>query len=953
MQILRRLVPLVCFLGLAAAQFTPNSLTPAGSEIQNQATATFVDSQGQPQTVPSNPVITVVTQVYDIVIIPNGSVGTPAAANTKYGPANTEVEFNYNIFNNGNGEDTIALTLAQDTTLDDFNDVNGITIYHDVGCDGLDSNDPVITSITLDQNESTCLAVLFTLNSSTNGDDGRLNLIGTSENAVEVDNDNWAMGVVTNTAAFQPEKEATPTVNPGGTITFTITGSNSGASPAFSVSTVAAGLNGILISDLIPSGLLLTGTPSGTSGAGTITVVYSSDNGSTWTTTPPGAGTFVGNGSRRVGWVIVNANHATTPAFFPVNAQFSLTFTAQVPAHAANATPATAGTQYQNNAQVFFSANNDGDAGDPGENPSTNTTTTTVNTLRDVAVGPWEQPLGGAAANYIYDGRTISRPGSDLQTIAVAGSGNTIRYRNTLRNTGNASDSFILSLDSIDMPSGTTCTLKTTALSTLPSPVGPLAAGADYDFVVECTLPTNAAVDSDGNTTTWDVIVTAMSVGNNAETDTTTDRLLDINDGYTVDVAHNTNGASGGEAAEPTNDLRTTPVIAVNPGAVVNIPFEVQNTGTNVDNYNLSTPLLPFGASGAIYPDSNCDGTADAGALPVTSTGALNPSEIACFVLAVSIPSNSGPISADDTVALANVQITASSITVGSGATDTIYRAIDVNLVTLIDLQADRSATLPAGNSVVYDFFLTNNYNVSVFDCALTFTASSQPLWTYEYSTTSASGPWSPTPPTFSPLTAAQQVQFWVRVQTHPTSPPASFDNRNLTATCDFVSGGGLVAPTVADTVNVRTTIVGGELTLVKSAIVATIANPSLGANGCDLGDVGVVNCTGATAAPGQFIIYTIVATNIGAGVLTNLQIADALPSFVNFTSVSASASFAGTVIYSTNGGTSWSATAPVTLPFGNAFVVGVDTNSTTTITAADTVPAGGIITITFVVQVQ
>ena len=58
---------LALVLGLAYA------MTPAGTAIQNQASASYIDSANQPRTATSNLVTTIVQQVYAFSITPNGT----------------------------------------------------------------------------------------------------------------------------------------------------------------------------------------------------------------------------------------------------------------------------------------------------------------------------------------------------------------------------------------------------------------------------------------------------------------------------------------------------------------------------------------------------------------------------------------------------------------------------------------------------------------------------------------------------------------------------------------------------------------------------------------------------------------------------------------------------------------------------------------------------------------
>lgn len=212
---------------------------------------------------------------------------------------------------------------------------------------------------------------------------------------------------------------------------------------------------------------------------------------------------------------------------------------------------------------------------------------------------------------------------------------------------------------------------------------------------------------------------------------------------------------------------------------------------------------------------------------------------------------------------------------------------------------------------------------------AFTVTEPGTQGWTYEYSLDGVT--YTPNIATLAPEVAADggTQSFFVRVTPPANTADGVQDNFTITATPTYNGTPGTSAA-VTDT----TTVTLGTLTLTKA--VSTTA-----------------------AAPGDPVTYTITGTNAGTGTISNVQITDALPDNAatpiddtEFISVSATASFPGTVLYSTDGGATWSAAAPTTLGATAEFSVGVDTNASGNITTADVVPAGGVITVTFVVQV-
>ncbi|MDT7920379.1 MAG: hypothetical protein RQ868_07265, partial [Meiothermus sp.] len=392
--------------------------TPAGTNISNQASASYIDSAGQPRTTTSNQVITVVQQVYSFTITPNGN-NENSPGQTKTALPGGQVIFNYVVTNTGNGTDTINLSTVQGTA-DDFDfDPTSIRIYLDANCNGnLDPGETTsITSVTLGMGQQACVIVRATIpTTATGGQYGNLNLVGTSAGGPSVtDNNNWARALASNQAALTASKSASPTgsVAPGGTITYTISGSNTGGSAASGVSVTGLTGTGILISDTIPNGLVVSTMPTGSAGAGTVQMVFSTD-GTTWAPLTSGNLPLTGNGTIAVGMFISGSG-----AFFPQTASYTFSFQATVPASA------PAGTNYPNTATVTY---NDGTA---NQITTSNTTNNTVAAAYNVAVGPFSFPQGSATGTYTVGGYTVNRSG-DQQTIASVNSGTTVIFRHTL-----------------------------------------------------------------------------------------------------------------------------------------------------------------------------------------------------------------------------------------------------------------------------------------------------------------------------------------------------------------------------------------------------------------------------------------------------------------------------------------------------------------------------------------
>lgn len=905
---------LFLWFSLALAQ------TPAGTSIQNQASATYIDSANQPRSTTSNLVVTVVQQVYSFTITPSSThSGSPATENNLTTPGQTRtalpgapVYLSYRVSNTGNGTDTIQLSLAQGT-LDDF-DLASVSIVRDDNCNGQpDSGEPAVTSVTLAQGASACVVVQGTIPASTaNNKKANVNLAGTSQGSPSVtDNDNWAQVTANTAATLTLVKSASPSsgVAPLQNITYTLTGSNTGGSAAGAVTgvvTLGTAKNGILITDVIPSGLTyVANSLSGSAGAGTVTLIYSTDGGTTWSATQPASGV------NAVGMLIEGSGN-----FFPQGASYTLSFQAQVPSGAPS------GTSYSNFATLKFDANGNGNATDPGETVTSNTTNTAVAATYSVSVGPYQNPSGGASGSYTAGAYTVTQSG-DTQSIASAYSGTTVIFRHTLQNGGNTSDSFNLTYSG--QPASWSCQLVADDLSTpISGPVGPVAAGATYSFALQCAIPASYT-----STSAASITVQATSTGDPSKSDTTADTVSQVVSGYKVDAAHNTNGAAGGEPANPANNTRPGYNPAVNPGGSAQFPFEVANTGQNPDTYNL-TATLPTGWTVTFYPDANCDGNMDTPQpAPVTSTGLINNGQTRCFIAVVSVPASATPVNAVAGTS-DNVQFTVTSTTLNT-VSDTLQGAVTVNAVRAFSFTPNRSGTVTSPGTIVYTHTLSNSGNQPATVSIPAYTSAYG--WTYQFST-DGGATWTSSVSGLSlPIGATANLQ--VRVIVPAGEPINRSEAANLTATATYASG--TATASVTDT----TTIVGGDLRLSKSAVSYVGSTTTVRSN------------SGAQAFPGDQIVYTVVAENIGTANLTKVVLTDPVPAYTTFVSVSAATTIpGGTVLYSTDG-TTWSPTAPTSLPAGGSIYVGVDTNCDTNITAADTMPPASKITLTLRVQVQ
>lgn len=875
--------------------------TPAGTSIQNQASATYLDSANQSRTTTSNQVVTVVQQVYAFTITPDGTTSTPGQ--TRNALPGAQVIFAYTVTNNGNGTDAISLSTTQASSGDNF-DLSSVSIVRDANCNGVvDSGEPTVSSVSLAQGAQACVLVLGTIPAAqADGDTALINLEGTSSGG-PTDTNNWARAVAKTAAALDITKAASPsgTVSPGASITYTISGQNRGGSAASGVSVSGLSGTGILISDPIPVGLTVSSLPSGSAGAGSVQIVKSTDEGATWSALVASDLPLTGADadSDSVPDVLVGMYISGSGAFFPQNASYTFSFSATVPAAAAQ------GTVYSNTATLRYS---DGSA----QTLTSNTTTNTVGASYAVVVGPFGYPAGGASGSYASGGYTVTRSG-DSQSVASVYSGTTVIFKHTLRNDANTADSFNLAYSGA--PAGWVCRLAQTDGTPISGAVGPFAAGATFDFQLECTVPASYTSGS-----ALSLSVSATSVSDSSKSDATTDTVGAVALGYALDLAAHGNAGDGNAA----NDNPAPQ--SVNPGSALNIPFDVRNTGQVADTYNFSASL-PSGWSIAYYPDANCDGAMDSPLpAPVSGSGLTNPATTKCFIAVLSVPAGAAPGSN-------SVSITATSTTVAS-VQDSISTTITVNEVRALLFDPDRAGTVTTPGTIVYTHNLVNNGNASASVSIPAFTSAYG--WTYQFST-DGGATWSSSVTGLSVPAGGTPVVVQVRVIVPAGEPVGRSEAATLSATATYPSGN-----TASDTATDTTTVVSGELRLQKSGV-SYVGNA----------ETTVRDATAATAYPGDRIVYTVNAKNIGTANLSYVRISDPLPAYTSFVSVSASVTgVSGSVLYSTDG-TTWSATAPSSLSAGGVIYVGVDTNGDSTITAADILPPSAEIVITLKVVVQ
>ncbi|HSG28772.1 MAG TPA: hypothetical protein VLA34_09850, partial [Candidatus Krumholzibacterium sp.] len=617
---------LVLALTLTAAA---QAQTPAGTTIQNQASASFQDAVGNTYTTTSNVVTTIVLPVYGVSVLPDDSGETPPVvpALSQFAIPGQTVYFSYTLTNTGNDVDDFTiqpLLDAANTTI--VLGLGNVTIYHDLNGNGvLDGGEPAISAGGAPGNLAAIAAgatanLLVSYQVPATAAAGQLGYVGLQATSVgditQIDTRNYHLTTVVSDAVLTAALSGLPAnVDPGNTITYSVTGSNVGTQAAHGVTVASVGLTGVLVYDIIPvdpsSGnpLALAGAPVGAPAGGTVLYLPAGSptagSPETWawsTTAAAGdiAVAYVLNGDLVVGQAYSLTYDVTVPLTMPAGIVV-------------------------NNANVAYIDNN---AATP--DPTivlTNNAPVNVNGLAAVLIGPNGAP--GAGTPPLYN--------DDLQAVALAYANTTVDFINTVRNDGNAPDEINIELDAAStIPAGWTVQFYrmdgTTFLGDLTGDgmldVGLVNPGATADFIVRISVPSTAVAGGP-----YTAIINAVSANDPTVFNQTNNEITAVSPSA-VDIGNYDGGAGTNDA--PVN-------INTNPGLFVDFPLDVINTGGSTDNYALSA-TFPAGWTVTFYQDTNGNGVLDLPELtPIANIGPVLAGVEVNLIARVSVPAGAVP----------------------------------------------------------------------------------------------------------------------------------------------------------------------------------------------------------------------------------------------------------------------------------------------------------------------
>lgn len=835
-------VSFACCLSLFIFTYSPVVFAQpkAGSSITNIASGDFYDEQGNLQVINSNPVILTVQPIYSLSLQSNQQ---------NIGTIGSKLNFPHVLTNTGNIADSYKITLNQ-LTNDQF-DLENIAVYADRDQNGEpdDNNNLLNTAIlNLEAGESVAVVVVgsipvynisagnvanFTLTSTSQHDLGNILSATVSDVAKVVDD-----------AVIQVTKAQNISTGKTGTeITYTFTYSNTGT---------AAGH--LQLQDSLPNDVTYLSN-SAIWGNGSETPLTEADDTETGV-------------NQAVKYKYANGLVEFDIASIPALSKGTLSFKVKVNPNAAEKINNTANyKQYKNNTTTLL------------KDTSTNTVIFTV-----------QQTLGVILNNSSVgntDGGT-----NDLLTKSntFTGAAKEIQFDNYVWNTGQATDSYNLSITkSANVPSCAVTRLYQSDGRTLLTDsnadgvvdTGSMAATTSKKIVLgvyfpaNCVTATNEILDFD---------VKATSVTDTAITNSTRNRLNNTNTAGSSDLYNNDSSGTGIGAVTSPGGQAWVNKSAVRGGTAV-FPLVVENKSTVTNSYNLYASAaeidvnnistsLPAQWIVKFYDTSDdCQSLGNV----ISSTGNVAAGATKKYCAVVTVPTNTD---------LANLTIWFAIKSPMNAQADSIKDQVDI-IQRQMTLANDRQGRVNIGGTVVYLHTLKNTGTVVEGNAVgqITFNVIPQnpnDTFTYTlYHDAYNNGVIDATDPMINDLSiitgglAPQaSIQLLLKVQ----APTTATNGMSSVANIVVKANNTIQGLALADIQNTDlTTVDPTQLRLTKeqtkdencALTLATVTNATYGS-------------TPLQVKPNQCVTYRLTLKNEGATSASNVVINDVVPAYSN-----------------------------------------------------------------------
>ena len=471
--------------------------------------------------------------------------------------------------------------------------------------------------------------------------------------------------------------------------------------------------------------------------------------------------------------------------------------------------------------------------------------------------------------------------------VASAAPGSTVSFSNVIKNLGNGTDTFDVSIANAGtngFPAGTTFLLfKADGVTPLTdsngdsiADTGPLAPNASYTVVVKAQLPASA------NGGPFNAVLTATSIVDGSHTATGTDTITSVS-GATVDLTNNSVGGPGAGAGPEASPVFTRTLA---PGSSSAFSLVIANTSASIDSYDLASSTASNFSAGlpagwTVTFKSDLSGDCSSTGATLATTGAIAPGTSTRVCAIVTVPATGTGSYAGNTELYFRAQSSA------SGAVDALHDRVTISAVRSLVFAPNQVGQAAPGGATSYTHTLTNAGNTVEGDgviSTITFgSANSRPGYTStQYYDANNNGVLDASDPQIPAggiqtlaglaggLAPGQSITIFDKVFAPAGAAPGDINATTVTVTTANGTGSGS-APAVA-ALSDTTNIVLGNLTLVKEQ--------ALDAN-CTGAAGGYVQTNITTGAvPNACIRYRITVTNVGSVNALSVVVSDATPLF-------------------------------------------------------------------------
>jgi uncharacterized repeat protein (TIGR01451 family) len=845
--------------------FTANAASPAaGTLIKNQASATYKDASGVEQFATSNLVETLIQHVAAMDLVQNQS-RPGALGNTVYFP--------HVLTNNGNDIDSFVLTAVNNPSGDQYN-FDAVKIYADANQDGVpDNTTEIATTGNLSAQEAFYFVVVTTLPAAgpAVGDQAQITVTGVSDFDNGVSNTNIDTVTVSDKAIIDVTKSmsASTGYSPSDVFTVTLSYTNNGVQAA----------TGVTLLDALPTGMSYVAGSAKWSETGT-TVLTDNDktdsqSGMTYCAYHADCTSLPSNGDSTQQVTAIIASVATGDSG-------TLTFNVQIASNVAASTLHNQADYEYNNGSVVVT-----------RIPS-NKVPYEVLALPAVIAN-------GSDTDSDPDNADNQSGTSDAFIVDSANQGETVAFNNIIRNKGNSTDTFDITIDaSVTNPfpantvfqlyqeDGFTPLLDTNSNGTVDT--GPMVAGDKYTVVLKAVLPINATTgNNSGNG--YNVTKTATSSIDTSVSDSVTDHLKTIV-GASVDLTNNAAiGGAGvaGVGAGPEASPVTVVTAASGSNAVFNL--FVNNTSSISSSYQLEYSMVNAFVAGNVdtnwqihfYKDGGNGDCSTQGAI-LTSTGAIaaNSNKQVCAVVSIPADATADKDSSGNPV---EHSVYFRAISALTGVNDIKHDAVIIGDIPALSIEPDQQGQVQPGNTIIYSHRVSNNGNTAL-ECINVSVTNNQTGWSsliYQDVNEDGQLDSGDTLLTDQVLNVGESFPVLVKLFAPATAPMGTNNTSTLTVSGNQDDGDGNAA-----TCNgAALTDEAIELTTVNQSEVS-IKKEQSADNNCDgVSDSGVFTTTTFQVNPQACVVYRLTATNAGATAVNNVHIDDATPAFTVFHTVS------------------------------------------------------------------